>query len=78
MFLCTAQSSKAIHFALFYSHIEHSARDYSNINQILLECKILITLEISYMEYDTIQKRITMKYLKLVFVISHFKKLSQI
>lgn len=57
MFLCTAHSSKAIHFALFYSHIEHSARDYSNINQILWECKILTTLEISCMEYDTIQKK---------------------
>lgn len=77
MFLCTAQFSKAIHFALFHSHIEHSARDYSNINQILSQNKLLITLEIFYMEYNTIQKRITMNNLKLVFVISHLK-LSQI
>lgn len=77
MFLCTAQFSKAIHFALFHSHIEHSTRDYSNINQILSQNKILITLEIFYMEYNTIQKRITMNNLKLVLVISHLK-LSQI
>lgn len=75
MFLCTAQFSKAIHFALFHSHIEHSARDYSNINQILLEYKKLITLELSCMEYDTIfKKRVTMSSLKLVFVISHLQK----
>lgn len=70
------QFSKAIHFALFRSHIEHSARDYSNINQILLEYKILITLGISCMEYDPIlkeKKRVTMRSLKLVFVISHLK-----